>query len=79
MQKAAINLSDIYAEMKQFENSLKYYKIYSETKDSVLYQVSSNQINELSAKYETDKKQTEIELLTKDNDLNRTVSMSLFI
>lgn len=79
LQKAAINLSDIYSEMKQFENSLKYYKIYTETKDSILNQESSNQINELSAKYEADKRQNEIELLTKDNDLNRTVTMSLFI
>lgn len=79
LQKAAINLSDIYAEMKQFENSLKYYKIYSETKDSVFSQESSNQINELSAKYEADKRQNEIELLKKDNDLNKMINLSLFI
>lgn len=79
LQKAASNLSDIYAEMEQFENSLKYYKIYSETKDSVFSQESSNQINELSAKYEADKRQNEIELLKKDNDLNKTINLSLFI
>lgn len=79
LQKAAINLSDIYFEMKEFENSLLYYKVYSETKDSVFNQESSNKINELSAKYEDDKRQNEIELLTKDNELNRTISMSLFV
>lgn len=79
LQKAAINLSDIYFEMKEFENSLLYYKIYSETKDSIFNQESSNKINELSAKYESDKRQNEIELLTKDNELNRTISMSLFV
>lgn len=79
LQKAAINLSDIYFEIKEFENSLMYYRIYSETKDSIFNQESSNKINELSAKYEADKRQNEIELLTKDNELNRTISMSLFV
>ena len=86
LKKAAINLSDIYEELKQYDNALKYYKIYSETKDSILNEESFNQINELSAKYEADKKQKEIEILTKDNDLNdtklkqqKTLTISLFI
>lgn len=86
IEGAAMNLSLTYEAMKQHENALKYYKLYSSIKDSIVNEESASQINELSAKYEADKKEQEIELLTKENDLNdtklkqsRTLSVSLFV
>ena len=58
--------------MHQPDKALKFYKMYTELKDSIFNQETTSQINELSAKYESDKRQKEIELLTKDQDLKNT-------
>lgn len=86
IQAAALNLSTVYEAMKQHDKALEYYKLYSETKDSILTQESNSQINELSSKYESERKEQEIELLTKDKDLGEaklkqktTLNLFLFI
>jgi serine phosphatase RsbU (regulator of sigma subunit) len=48
------------------KNALKYYKILSQIKDSIYNSENSKQINEVKEKYETEKKETEIKLLTAD-------------
>lgn len=69
LKEAYFSLSQVYEENKKFDQSLKYYKLYSELKDSMINEESNNHINELSAKYESDKKQKEIELLKKDQEV----------
>jgi len=49
-----------------FNNALKYHKILSQIKDSIYNSENSEQINDVKEKYETEKKETEIKLLTAD-------------
>jgi len=63
------NLSVIYAKQNRFRQAYEYYQLYSEVKDSILNKESSKQINEMEAKYESEKKEKEIELLKKDQQL----------
>ncbi|MGZ4034688.1 MAG: tetratricopeptide repeat protein [Bacteroidia bacterium] len=85
-KEVATNLSQIYEEINQPQKALEYYKLYSNLKDTIFSEESTSQMNELSTKYEADKRQKEIELLTKDQDLKNTklkeqhvVNITLFI
>jgi serine phosphatase RsbU (regulator of sigma subunit)/tetratricopeptide (TPR) repeat protein len=51
------------------KNALKYHKILLEIKDSIYNTENSKQINDVKEKYETEKKETEIKLLTTDKAL----------
>lgn len=62
-----------YTSMKEFDKALKYTKLYHNTKDSVLNKDNFKQVTELNTKYETDKKEKEILLLTKDQILTEKV------
>lgn len=66
IKKGAYLLSVAYKENEQFKLALEYYKLYRTYKDSLLSEKSNNQITELNTKYETKKKEDNIELLTKD-------------
>lgn len=62
-------MSRAYKINGNFENALDYYEKYSITKDSLLNEDSQNAFAEMQTKYETDKKQQEIELLNTEKDL----------
>ncbi|MBI2280535.1 MAG: tetratricopeptide repeat protein [Bacteroidetes bacterium] len=62
-------LSDLYNRQKNYQQAYNYYKLYSDTKDSLINEESSKQIAEMATKYETDKKEAENQLLVKDNAL----------
>jgi signal transduction histidine kinase len=65
--------SDLYYAKKNFQQSFSYYKLYSTYNDSIFDEQSSKKIAELQIGYETEKKEKEIEILTKDKaiqDLN---------
>ncbi len=66
---AYYNLSSVNENLKKFEKSLAYYKLYSNLKDKLLNEESLKQTAELNTRYETDKKEKEILLLTKDQQL----------
>ncbi len=53
----------------KFEQALKHYKMYIIYKDSLNNKESQQQIAELKLQYETEKKDQEIELLNKDNEI----------
>ena len=55
--------------LKNYELALAYNKLYSTIKDTLLNEESLNQTSELNTRYETDKKEKEILLLTKDQQL----------
>lgn len=63
------NLSSITEKLKDFQKSLEYHKQYSNLKDKLLNEESLKQTAELNTRYETDKKEKEILLLTKDQQL----------
>jgi serine phosphatase RsbU (regulator of sigma subunit) len=63
------NMSSINEKLKNFQKSLEYHKLYGNLKDKLLNEESLKQTAELNARYETDKKEKEIQLLTKDQQL----------
>lgn len=63
------NLASSYAGSKQFDKALKYRHLGHELRDSLLNKDNFKQVTELNTKYETDKKEKEILLLTKDQIL----------
>jgi signal transduction histidine kinase len=56
-------LSEVYEKKKDFKQALVYKSLYIQYKDSLLNEENSRQINELTTKYETQKKEKEIILL----------------
>jgi tetratricopeptide (TPR) repeat protein len=67
------NLSNMYKKQKQFEKALLYTNLYDAIKDSLLNTENFKQVSELNTRYETDKKEKEILLLTKDQELNARI------
>ena len=66
-----LSLSEIFAHKKEFEHAYNYHKIYSISKDSIFNNENSKQFAEMKEKYESDKKQLEIEKLGKQKELDK--------
>ncbi|MBK7854961.1 MAG: histidine kinase dimerization/phosphoacceptor domain-containing protein [Bacteroidetes bacterium] len=62
-------LSKTHDALKNPSQSLHYFKLYSAVKDSVYNETAAMQLAEIETKYETEKKEKEIELLNKDNEI----------
>ncbi|MDF2448577.1 MAG: yrrB 5 [Bacteroidota bacterium] len=63
LEQATLYLSQIYEATGDFKNSLKFFKEYKVYQDSALNKESIQQVKNAEAKYESEKKQKEIELL----------------
>lgn len=62
-------LSEAYEEAGNYQTSLSYFKLAGTAKDSLLNQQSSAQINELQARFETEKKDRQI--LEQESELQK--------
>ncbi len=68
LEMEAYNLiSESLTGLRKFEESLNYYKLHIELKDSLFNKEKNEQIEEMEVKYQTEKKQLEIENLEKKN------------
>ncbi|MBI4649010.1 MAG: tetratricopeptide repeat protein [Bacteroidia bacterium] len=67
-----LSMSDVYSITKDCKKALEYYKQYTTLKDSIFNEESHKQITEMQTKYETEKKEKEIELLNKEKKLQTT-------
>ena len=67
------SISEAYQNAKQFDSALHYITLYYALKDSIFNKDNFKQLAELNARYETDKKEKEILLLTKDQQLNAKI------
>lgn len=63
----------LYKKANQFEKALNYTKLYYALKDSLSNKDNFKQVSELNTRYETDKKEREILLLTKDQELTTKI------
>jgi tetratricopeptide (TPR) repeat protein len=63
------SIAGLYNTKGDFENAYRYYKLYSEAKDSLLNEENSKLMTEMNTKYTTEKKEKEIELLKKNEDI----------
>jgi serine phosphatase RsbU (regulator of sigma subunit)/uncharacterized protein HemY len=70
MRDSYKSLSTIYEKLNDKENTIKYLKLYYEEKDSLLNKENFRQIYEINTRFETEKKEKEIQLLTKDQIIN---------
>ncbi|MCD4817613.1 MAG: tetratricopeptide repeat protein [Candidatus Cloacimonetes bacterium] len=59
--------SDLYVAKEDYKKALEYYKLYSEIKDIIYNEESSNKIAEMQTKYETEKKEREAEIFRLKN------------
>ncbi|HSH67057.1 MAG TPA: tetratricopeptide repeat protein [Bacteroidia bacterium] len=71
MKESFLLLASLYDEQKEYEKAYTYFKLYSETKDSLLNQENSKLITEMNTKYTTEKKEKEIELLKKNEEIQK--------
>ena len=69
MSWAYSNLSDINAAQNIFSEAFKFSKKYSILQDSLFREEKNKQLTEMEAKYQNEKKQKEISLLQKDNEI----------
>jgi serine phosphatase RsbU (regulator of sigma subunit) len=66
LRDAFNNLSSIQEKLGNYREALSSQREYTKAKDSILNEASFKQVAELNTRYETDKKEKEILLLTKD-------------
>jgi len=63
-------LSELYRSLNDYKSALKYLALYSNLKDSAFNERSEKVIQEFREKYESEKKEKEIAILTKEKELN---------
>ncbi|MEO9870884.1 tetratricopeptide repeat protein [Ekhidna sp.] len=66
---AAMRLSELFAEQRNFEKAFEYHVAFKILEDSIFNETRSNQIAEMEAKYETVQKEKEIDLLNAENQI----------
>jgi signal transduction histidine kinase/Tfp pilus assembly protein PilF len=64
-------LSKLYEAQGNHKQALAYFKKHHNLNDTIFSKEKQNRISEMQIKYETEKKEKEIELLTKDNQINK--------
>jgi serine phosphatase RsbU (regulator of sigma subunit) len=63
---------EYFMDNKDYKNAVDYLKTFMSIKDSLINESTTGQLNELQTKYESDKKEKEIELLNKDKEIQQT-------
>ncbi|MCB0401288.1 MAG: tetratricopeptide repeat protein [Flavobacteriales bacterium] len=64
-------LYETYERQGSIQSAYKYYKLFEETKDSIMNEESLKNVQKLQAKYENEKQQLEIQNLSKKDELNK--------
>ncbi len=62
-------IAETYLGAQDFRSAYKYLQMYSDSKDSLLNETTNRQIAEMQTKYETEKKELQIENLNKEKAL----------
>ena len=71
IKDAYLNLSFAFSDKRDFRRAYEYHRLFSNIKDSLFQENMMEQINELSAKYESDKKEKEIQLLNQNKEIQQ--------
>lgn len=72
IQDTYFSLSMLHEKTGNYKEAYESYNLYSDTKDSLFNERSNKQIKEMSTKYESEKKEKDIDLLTKETALRKT-------
>jgi len=62
-------LSEVHYLSSNFKDAYKYQKLYGDISDSLNQKLNSNKLLDLETKYETEKKEKQIEVLNKENEI----------
>jgi two-component system, NarL family, sensor histidine kinase UhpB len=62
-------LAESYEGANDYKNAYKFQKLYTSLSDSMFNETKNNQIEEMKTRYETEKKDNDIALLSKDKEL----------
>lgn len=62
-------LSQVYEKKGDFKKSLEYYKLYTAIKDTIFNELKAEQIAEMQEKYNAEKSEKEIVVLSKDKEI----------
>ena len=79
MKTSYDGLHNCYLKLNDFKTAHTYLERYIEVKDSIFSEENSSQINELLAKFDSDKKEQEIQLLQKDKEISSWLRNSLIV
>ncbi|HEY6161761.1 MAG TPA: tetratricopeptide repeat protein [Bacteroidia bacterium] len=71
LKEAYAGLFDAYQRMKDYKKAFEYHLLFSAIKDTIFNSESTRQLAEMQTKYESEKKEKEIELLTKKDVMQR--------
>ncbi len=71
LQDGSLALSTTYEVQQDYARALKYHKDYKNAADNIFNTESSKKIAELQARYEAEKKEQEILLLKKNNEIQQ--------
>ncbi|HEY6159838.1 MAG TPA: tetratricopeptide repeat protein, partial [Bacteroidia bacterium] len=72
VKKSYDYLTDYYSDIGDYKKALEYHQKFTALKDSIMDEETSRQVNEMNAKYESEKKDHEIDLLNKSQALKDT-------
>jgi serine phosphatase RsbU (regulator of sigma subunit)/tetratricopeptide (TPR) repeat protein len=73
LKSAYLSLAALHEKQKSSDKALEYYKLYTDVKDTLLNEEKSKQLATLQTVYETEKKEKEIVLLTKERQIQDLV------
>ncbi|MBI2259198.1 MAG: tetratricopeptide repeat protein [Flavobacteriia bacterium] len=73
-RSAYLNLSLSHAQIRDFKNAYLYHKLFVQIKDSVFNSENRKEMTEMLAKYESEKKESQIELLKKNREIQQQKS-----
>jgi len=72
ISEAYIRLSETAYKAKLYKESTDYLKLHIQYKDSVFNETNSKQLLDVQVKYESEKKNAQIQLLNAENDFNKS-------
>lgn len=70
-KNGSLALSSIFEEMTDFRLALQYFKDFHTTSEKIIGSETSKKIAEIQSKYEADKKEKEIVILKKNNEIQK--------
>lgn len=73
IKEAYVKLSEVYQAMKNWEKAFEYSQLYGAMKDSIYNETSSRQIAEMETKYQTEKKEKELQVERLDSDRKQII------
>lgn len=79
IQLAYSEMSAIYEKKEDYKKAFRYYKLGSTIRDSVFNFSTSKQISDMQSEYDMEIKKNEIELLEKNNQVNKLAIVILLI